>query len=417
MRETNIFVLCIFLVFSCIHKEKDSKHKKKSVTNVSKSDIRNNEILIYQKGERLCDLSDVAEKVEYIAIDDKVPVDVSKVIDIALSQDYIFLLMMYEIFQYDKNGQFIRKIGNRGQGPREFIQLASPIQLDENNRLIYVLDEKGNKIQIYDFEGNHNHSIKVKSSDTSFTLLSSKRLLIQKGFSYRFIKDEEPFMRIIETMEGTIIKEFYSSLYPLNKSDMEVYGTQTTCFCWKFNSSPYFLEFGADTIYQIRDDICLPSSVLGGNLKPKFNNLFDKKIGENLRIFDFIFHHRQSVFETNKFFIFRVRNDKESFFSIYDKELKKVFSTDCLGKKHIEFGRIRKDYFIDNIILGVEFDPIYQSNDRYMSLISSDFFLENKHKIFSFLKENSLEENKRIKEMISNISEDTNPILCIVKFK
>ena len=57
----------------------------------------------------------------------------------------------HSVFLFDKNGQFIRTIGRRGQGPGEFATLGR-VMLDADNRQIIVFDSALNKVIFYNLD-------------------------------------------------------------------------------------------------------------------------------------------------------------------------------------------------------------------------------------------------------------------------
>ena len=62
------------------------------------------------------------------------------------------------IFKFDTKGNYIRTIGQKGQGPGEF---RNPIGLYMTKKHIIVSDTNNNNIQFFDFDGNFLKGIKV----------------------------------------------------------------------------------------------------------------------------------------------------------------------------------------------------------------------------------------------------------------
>jgi hypothetical protein len=66
-----------------------------------------------------------------------------------------------QIFMFDAQGDFVKKIGRAGQGPGEF---GNPLCMSTNSNTIVVADVGNMRIQYYDFEGNFIRELKIFKS-------------------------------------------------------------------------------------------------------------------------------------------------------------------------------------------------------------------------------------------------------------
>ncbi len=418
MKRYILFVFIAFILVSC--GKKQSKQVITKTQYVAKTKEGITILPIFQDNTKTRNnLSEIAKKVHFVALDNKVPITAFHTIDIALSNEYIFLMSMYKVMQFDKSGKFIRYIGKRGQGPREFLQLTGNLQLDEDNQLVYLLDTKGLKIQVYDFKGEYQRTIKIKMFDDSVTLIDSTTLLIQSDSGYRFLHKKIPFLRIANAANGALIHEFKSRLYPLNKNKREVYGVPTSCFQWNYNNSFYCLEYGCDTVYKIDKPKRVPAYILTGDSKLEFKDLYKKRIGDKLKITGEIMHQKVSVFEIEKFIIVRLMNSSKCFFSLYNKQDNKVYCTNHneSSRRHFDsrMKYFRSDYFIDDLVSGLKFNPFCQSKQKMISLINAETICEQRDKIFAYTRQHSSKEGNLLKSIIANLSEDDNPVVMLVE--
>ncbi len=407
MKNAILLIFVAFFLFSCGYKENKNTEAEKQLPAKTKEGIT---ILpIYQKSTKILNnLSNIAKNIRFVALDNKIPISNFHTNDVVVSKNYIFLATLYKVMQFDKKGDFIRYIGRRGQGPREFVQLSgAAMDLDESNQLIYLLDGRGNKIQVYNFNGKYQRTLKSGRNDCILSLIDSTSLLVSADFEYRFLKLNVPYSRIIDATNGNSIQEFNSSLYPQKHSKGELYGPSLGCFHWRYNKIPYYLEYGSDTIYKIANHKRIPVDVLTGDLKLEFKNFFKKKSGNKLKVISTILRNKGAIFEINQFLIFRLGNDNEYLFNIYNKSNGVVYSTN-FNEKH-------NDKFIDNLVSGIQFSPNFQGDGKLINLIDAEVIFQQKDKIFSYIKQHPTQEGENLKKLIANLSADDNPIVIIIE--
>ena len=65
-----------------------------------------------------------------------------------------------QLLLFDNQGQFIRKISNRGRGGEEYLDLAD-IAVDKLNKIIYILDGDQGKLLLFNYNGLYIRSIKL----------------------------------------------------------------------------------------------------------------------------------------------------------------------------------------------------------------------------------------------------------------
>ena len=321
----------------------------------------------------------------------------------------------HHIHIYDRNGRFVRNIGRRGQGPHEFIQLSPPLQIDRNSRTVYATDSQGRKIIVYDFEGNYLKNIPLHGRNGSvIELIDTSMIAIRQDMSDRYTP-ETPLITFIDD-KGKIINKIRSNLYPVKKDNMKSMGSDES-FLWRDEDKIYYLEFGADTIFQIEKNRLTPVKVLSGSGKPRFSKLFQKETGKKLLILGSISRPNAAIFESKEYMLFKLSNDYESYFVTYDKKNGTVSRTIHENATKDKWGAIRMDYFTDDIVSGLPFKPEYQSEGKAMALVSAETIMENKEELLSFMESKSSSEAKKMKSIVQKMGEEDNPLLVIVTFK
>lgn len=106
--------------------------------------------------------------------------------DIAFSENFIFLLdKNHGLLKFDYSGNFLLTIGEKGEGPEEYI-MPYAIHLDEDDNSVLVADWQKNIVISYDLEGNFN--------------TSSQRL---PAHPISFYKDNDTLLVVQEMLNGT----------------------------------------------------------------------------------------------------------------------------------------------------------------------------------------------------------------------
>jgi hypothetical protein len=115
---------------------------------------------------------------------------------------YIVSMGDNKILKFDKNGEFIRKIGRSGQGPGEF---QGPNHVIPWQDKVYVLDNFSLVFQIFDADGVYKNSFRVPKPGWGMAL-SGKGLICVSPF----LNPQEKNIQLINifSQEGELIKSF-----------------------------------------------------------------------------------------------------------------------------------------------------------------------------------------------------------------
>jgi hypothetical protein len=418
MKNCTLFVLSFLLVSCSSNSEKKVEksfvdfHEQSDQTQISAIE----EISVFSNcPNHDNNLSTIAQKIEFIPLAADPPINSFQIRDIAIANEYIFLSTIYQIFQYDRQGKYMKNIGNRGPGPKEFIQISN-LQIDEEKNLIYVLDGTSRRILLYRFEGNFEKSFSLKFGESRMDIIDSTRIIFRQLMSDRF----QPNSLLIKFIDykGKETKTYHSHNYPIEKSDMEHYGAEVS-FLWRDNGNAYYLEYGADTIFKILKDTIVPVRKLTGNLKANLKAHFQRETGKKLTILSYLMQPDAAVFESGQFMIFKLSSDYETFYMVYNKSTKAFHRTFYSNTSPVSLRNDMKkmDYFIDNGVSGLHFNPYFQSQGKAISLISAIDICEKRQEILDFIQEHPSEEGKKLSEIVKNLTEDDNDLMMVVTFK
>jgi hypothetical protein len=224
-----------------------------------------------------------------------------------------------------------------------------------------------------------------------------------------------PLIRFID-YNGQLTKIYPSHRYPIDRKDVEHFGTDGGSL-WKHGDMNYYLEYGSDTIFQIRKDSILPIRKLTGELKAGLMDYFLKDIGRKLKSgVALMSRPNAAIFESDRYIIFNIFGNDEFYFKTFDKQTRRFQRTFYKDIKEYEFEMRKMNFFIDDIISGLHFTPQYQNDGKTYALISAAEVCENKSSILTFINNHPSAEGAKLKPIVENMTEDDNALLMIVSF-
>ena len=105
---------------------------------------------------------------------------IPRIIDIIEGPDstlYTFDIRNRRLVQITQNGYYIRSVGGPGSGPGEFIEPYGAIQ--RSQKYIYIPDNFGMRVQLFDLQGNYRRSINsLKISTGLFYVTPDDKIMI-----------------------------------------------------------------------------------------------------------------------------------------------------------------------------------------------------------------------------------------------
>ncbi len=164
MKTKKLLLLSILLVsfFACNQKSaKDNSNSEEAVKHEDTSAFFTIDFAEIIKNKRDVPISEIAESVEYIPLENNSQSMIGNIMDVQLTKDYIFIKHNGSplLTQFDRTGKFIRHIGTEGRGPKEY-GLMRIFSLDRKNQLIYIHTNWTRKILVYNFEGEYVKTLK-----------------------------------------------------------------------------------------------------------------------------------------------------------------------------------------------------------------------------------------------------------------
>ena len=426
MKNSFYLLLCIALSVSCSGKKQSAAEAvSDTIPTVEVAEDVNirpadKHVPFYDEIEKYDNnLSSIASGVRFVKLDNEPIFRDFFIVDIQQCDSFLFLMEPKHLFMYDATGKFIRQIGQKGQGPGEYVLLNAPLQLDEKKRILYAADGYTSRFLSYDFDGNCLKTIRYANSDWSRAyLLDSATIAVNTLATHRFPPHKTPKL-VLQNYARKTLKSFPSYLYPVERpKSMLAYGTDN--FIWHCGNDFYMLEYGNDTVFQITREELIPALILTGDLNPTGDELF-KMEGNKLIITATIMQPSAAMFESNRFLIANISrfHPRESYYAVLDKKTGALWRT---GKHTQPFvGEAAKhksaDYFIDDIVSGLPIEFIYISQGEAICLIAADALLTQKEAIAEFVAKHPTEEGKKLQKMLETMNEESGSVLCFVKLK
>ena len=368
-------------------------------------------------------LSTVASEVRFIPIDKEHYIDDFYTHDIGLSDDFILLSGSNFIYQYDWQGHFIQNIGIRGGGASGYIDLQPPLQIDDQEKTIYVFDRNRKRVVVYNFDGSFNRAFQTNLQG-SMAVLDSSTIAFRQSSEDRFRKNA-PLISFTDS-NGKNDTVYYSHLHPVvPRNEAQSFGPDASLL-WEHTGRFYYLEYGADTIFHISRDTFVPVWILTGELKLDKKELFLRDKGKKLDNLSFMFRPNAGVFESNRFLIFKLSGDQDRFYMVYDKasgQFHRTYDRNVpVHEVTLPTGRVRTqpkrmDFFIDDLVSSLHFTPQYQSKGKAIALIPATTILENRNDILRHIAQHPSEESEHLKPIVEKMDEFDNPLVMIVTFK
>jgi hypothetical protein len=250
MSRPVIFLLSALSLFTSCRPEK-------------KTDLFTIDILEGLKTEKEFRLSEIVEGVDYVKLE-TTSACLFSYAQIMVGKKHILVVQSYnptQIFLFNRDGSFVRKIGAEGKGPQEYTSISN-VAADPEESYILVNDYQKNLILKYSYEGVVNGSFNYKE-----ILGGNARDIVFNGPNEIYLRMDYPLQGkrnfyLIRKIDSTFHQ--LDSLYPVSTHEFAGNG-----FSWGSgdfylrNGSIQFRQFSFDTLYgesngQMEPRFCFP---------------------------------------------------------------------------------------------------------------------------------------------------------------
>lgn len=296
----------------------------------------------------------------------------------------IFDLFHQTLFLYSENGDFLRKIGKRGGGPGEFLELQD-FTIDSIRNQILLLDYQ--KIHKFSFDGKYIESKNITFIASSFSLLPFEDIAFYGG--------AKEYRIIITDKKGEIKAKYFpyslrSRIHPLLPIT-------------HYENKTLFDIPLCDTIYEIKGSKIIPFLFLDfGDLSFTYDDYLTLSDAQKSNVYEYV--HSSNIYmyhylfiPTKKQFYFAIATGGVGYSGFYN-----------LKTENSLFFPMKK---MNNDLFGADFPfyPLGVKHNEYIFLVSANSLLKSY--------ENEIIKSKKIDSIIENIDKYSNPVLLFVKIK
>lgn len=344
-------------------------------------------------------LSSIYESVKVIPIDNS-EVTLSDIVKMQVSDNFIYVLdKTQQLYMFNNDGRFLRKIGNKGGGLGEYTEIAD-FTIDHERNYIYALEFRAQAIYTYDLlTGKFVESVRLNNEDylsrhiqysnrCIFTDLYSKKqenkkyLLRKIDLSNRnaehFFLDSEEWILGWNQFSGT------SPFYPSDHSGF------------------YFIPLFSNVVFEVGKEQISPAFSI------KSKNLMNRKTVQQIGQKGF-----QELISANKIYEMNCCIIRSGLFHIRYMQGNVVYT---LLSNQNRTGIRKVNLLLNDLLFNKENEIILQQ--RWGSSdFKGDYYFLNSYEIpmlMHYAKEGYLSPSCC---ELSDLSEDTNPIILYYSYK
>lgn len=351
-------------------------------------------------------LSSIAEKIEYIPLETTEECLLrADIMDITLTQDYLFVCDHEYVYQFTPKGKFIRRIGKKGQGPGEYTQSILGVVYNDTKKEIIMTDFRTSKALIYSYEGEYLRSFKT-ANELFISYFKQPDLLFGYSSAFLISRDQTGKDLFVYNDKGKQINDFRFNYQKGKRYPALIFSLG---LFYEYKGDVFYKNPLEDIIFKIEGKKKTPAYRFNLEQFEKLNEEEDailtvdkkKNIGTNLpnpaaeKKINFI-----KLFEISPFLFIAFGQENEYRTALYDKAKDKVY--------RVHSKKIDKPGFTDDLEGGLPFWPANHSGKVMISAVAVDAIQE-------YVKPS--EAKGSLKKILPTLQEDDNPVIRIIYLK
>ena len=352
--------------------------------------------------EKAIKLSEIADDISYIILDDSVPIGFINSNIRCISNSIFFSVLDVGILEYNRKGEFKKKIGSIGRGPGEYTSYVD-FTVDEKSGTVYIRD-RGGIIIAYSEMGTYSRSFSLPGiADHIRTIeLKDSRIFV---FNYLQFEGVKYSWIVLDTLGNIIDKKERSE--PIFTSRCSgSYGT------YKYRDKLAYWNSYSDTVLSFSPDLSTEVSLL---ITPGEHRLPKSEVDVSV-LSQYL--HVWQIFETNRFFIITCTYKKPSLILIEKNG----------GKSYRSYLEVERKGITSDMVGGLENDL-----DGGTKFLPKGYFEENgREYLIGLVEPVTLEtriagsefkniipkypkKKEELERLADNLKDTDNPILVLVR--
>lgn len=316
------------------------------------------------------------------------------------------------LFVFDKKGKYLRKIGQKGQGPGEYGGI-NDFTINEKNDEIFLIDYEFHRICVFKLStGQFIRNIDFKDENVSYRHIQYNKGKLFVDFTYyKSDVDDGPMVYALNETSGEI-ESTYLDVAVNNHGWLESYFFGRSYFHCKNSESPKYTQIFMDTVMAISNGRLDPYLVIkskdwvtADDVKKYKNTTNDVDNDFSFKILKLpIAYNIQNYVESEDYIYFIYYKKGESITTIYDKKHDIVYRTDKLINDIMYNG---ETVGVHSVCYGDK-NGMYEYKDTEVMPYFYRYTLENSSSTIK-------PEYKKMLE--GNMTPDSNPILLYYEYK
>ena len=359
-------------------------------------------------------LSDIADEIKYIPLDNSIPFTNFKYV---ITQDFFYISAnRIGILKFDRQGRLIKKIGSQGRGPGEFLY-GHYFTVDEKTGNIFVIDQR-NFIKVYSKNGTFLRDILLNKiggevgwgGDIEFfnSLLFVPNSLGQGDSKYAWV--------FLDTL-GNLVAVKENSIPPFKTAERDA-------VIYKFENKLFYFNFFNDTIFSISPDLNYKMEYLFAQGEHRWPKEWKGGNITQLNALVFKTFDPSGTFETKRYLVVQYGYLDMSATCFIDKKTKKTFLAFKLDESPSRGIRIRKyeSYLVNDLDGGLPLRRLNyysEDNNEYITSLINPFDLKIYVSGNEFMNSTPKypEKKKALAKLANSLKETDNPVLMMVRLK
>lgn len=351
------------------------------------------------------DMSEIVDSCFYVPLETTSKSIIGNINDLKVFDDKIFVMdsdKAKTVFMFDIKGNFIRKIGEKGKGPGEYL-FPQDFDIDQTNEEVLIFNGNSSKIYRYNFFGNYLGDISVPVRVISFSLLNSDEILFYTGdYDNEHLGPISNRDLYLIDRKGEIISSgrMHTDYFKNNNmtlSNKSLVSDQVVSFSPKFS----------DTIFSVDGE-----SISGQYALNFGERSFDRNQVENKTSNEFLRYVNK--LESPFFLGAHLQNNNHLYFSFSYKD----YTINSFFNKKTNTLIMGKSFRLDRLDYLSSVSPVSQYTDFFVSIINPIDLMNKKKAALKSAEIRDLIKNKYLSiKFLLDLDENDNPIISFCKLK